>query len=256
VRYRHWKDAPTGTVRHFDADVERARGIIAAKAKEGGGYLSPSDVCRVLKSYHFPVCEQRVVAPDDDMVAAAKEVGYPLVVKVTGENIVHKSDVGGVVVGVGSDAALEDARKRIDNNLAAAGLSGDVAGYMLQEMAKPGKEVILGVVHDPTFGPLLMAGMGGKYVEILRDVCFRVMPVTDVDAAEMIRSIKAYPLLEGVRGETRVDIDFVVESIQRLAQLVSEVDGIAELDMNPVVVTPDRADCRIVDARIRISGEV
>jgi len=255
VRYRHWKDAPTGTVRHFDADVERARGIIAAKAEEGGGYLSPSDVCRVLKSYHFPVCEQRVVAPDGDMFAAAKEVGYPLVLKVTGEKIVHKSDVGGVVVGIGSDAALADARKRIDNSLAAGGLSGDVAGYMLQEMAKPGKEVILGVVHDPTFGPLLMAGMGGKYVEILRDVSFRVMPVTDVDATEMVRSIKAYPLLEGVRGETRVDIDFVVESIQRLAQLVSEVDGIAELDMNPVVVTPDRADCRIVDARIRVSGE-
>jgi len=253
VRYKEWRDAPTGEVRHFDVDTAAARDIIGARAQGGGGYLAPADVCRVLKAYGFPVCEQRVVAPDGDMLADAKKVGYPLVLKVTGEKIVHKSDAGGVVVDIKSDAGLREARARMDKSLEAAGLLGDVEGYMLQEMAKPGKEVILGVVHDATFGPLLMCGMGGKYVEILRDVAFRVMPVTDIDAAEMIRSIKAYPLLEGVRGETRVDIEFIVESIQRLAQLVSEVDGIAELDMNPIAVTPRREDCRVVDARIRVS---
>jgi acetyl coenzyme A synthetase (ADP forming)-like protein len=252
VRYREWRDAPTGEVRRFDVDSGRVREIIDARAAAGGGYLSAGDVCRVLKSYGFPVCEQRVIARDSDMLSEAGKVGYPLVLKVTGEKIVHKSDVGGVIVGINDAAELRAARARMDERLASAGLIDDVAGYMLQEMARPGKEVILGVVHDPTFGPLLMSGMGGKYVEILRDVTFRVMPVTDIDAADMIRSIKAYPLLEGVRGETRVDIEFVIESIQRLAQLVSEVDGIAELDMNPVVVTPERKDCRVVDARIRV----
>lgn len=253
VRYRQWQDAPTGEVRTFEVDVDRARAIVQAKAKEGGGYLSPGDVCRVLKSYGFPVCEQAVVGVDDDMIAAAKKVGYPLVLKVIGEKIVHKSDIGGVIVGINDSNDLEDARRRMDESLAAAGVADQVTGYMLQEMARPGKEVILGVAQDPNFGPLLMSGMGGKYVEILRDVTFRVMPVTDVDALNMVKGIKAYPLLEGVRGETRVDIEFIVESIQRLAQLVSEVDGIQELDMNPVVVTPDRADCRIVDARIRVA---
>jgi 4-hydroxybutyryl-CoA synthetase (ADP-forming) len=143
----------------------------------------------------------------------------------------------------------------MDAALAGAGVADQVTGYMLQEMAKPGKETILGMAQDATFGPLLMFGMGGKYVEILRDVKFRVMPVTDVDAKDMVEGIKSYPLLEGVRGEPRVDIEFVVESIQRLAQLVSEVDGIEELDMNPVIVTPERRDCRVVDARIKVRGK-
>jgi acetyltransferase len=106
--------------------------------------------------------------------------------------------------------------------------------------------------QDPKFGPLVMFGMGGKYVEIIRDVSFGVMPVTDIDALGMVKGIKSYPLLEGVRGEVGVDVDFIVESIQRLAQLVSDIDLICELDMNPVVVTPGREECRVVDARIRI----
>jgi acetyltransferase len=119
-------------------------------------------------------------------------------------------------------------------------------------MATPGKEIILGMTTDPKFGPLLMFGMGGKYVEVMRDITFRVLPVTDVDAQEMVRSIKSFPLLEGVRGESRVDIEFIVESIQRLAQLVSDQPGIAELDMNPVIVNTARAECRVVDARLRV----
>ena len=127
-----------------------------------------------------------------------------------------------------------------------------VDGYVVQEMALPGKEVILGVTQDPKFGPLLMFGMGGKYVEIVRDIVFRVLPVTDVDAQAMVHEIKSYPLLEGVRGEVRVDIEFIVESIQRLAQLVTDTELIAELDMNPVIVRPERGECRVVDARIRV----
>jgi acetyltransferase len=253
-RYREWQNAPVGEVKTFDVDTDNAQKIVADKVKDGGGYLAPADVCRILKSYGYPVCEQVVVGPDGDLAKAAKKVGYPLVLKVTGETLVHKSDIGGVIVGIENDGELAEARKQVDESIAAAGLAGHMTGYMVQEMAKPGKEVILGVVQDPKFGPLLMSGMGGKYVEILRDVVFRVMPVTDVDARDMVRGIKAYPLLEGVRGETRVDIEFIVESIERLAQLVSEIDGIEELDMNPVVVTPGRADCRIVDARIRVRG--
>lgn len=126
---------------------------------------------------------------------------------------------------------------------------------MIQELADTtdGKEVILGMTMDPKFGPILMFGMGGKYVEITKDITFRVMPVTDVDAREMVKAIRSYPLLEGVRGEPAVDIDFIVESVQRLAQLVADVPRIIELDMNPVIVTPDRSACRVVDARIRVS---
>jgi acyl-CoA synthetase (NDP forming) len=191
---------------------------------------------------------------DDDVTKMGKAAGCPCVLKVTGEKIVHKSDVGGVIIGIKDEKELLAARAQMEKRLREAGVWDNVEGFFVQEMAAPGKEVILGVTEDPTFGPLIMFGMGGRYVEIVRDVAFRVMPVTDVDAHDMVRSIKSFPLLEGVRGEERVDIEFVEESVQRLAQLVEAVDGIAELDMNPVIVTTDREGCRVVDARIRVAS--
>ncbi len=178
-----------------------------------------------------------------------------MVLKVISQKIVHKSDLGGVIVGINSPAALKEAREAMESSLRRAGVWDDATGFLIQEMAgrdASGKELIYGVAEDPKFGPLLMFGMGGRYVEILRDVAFRVLPVTDIDAREMVRSIRSYPLLEGVRGEARVDIEFAEEMVLRLAQLVDELEGIAELDMNPVIVTRDRAGCRVVDVRIRV----
>ena len=225
---------------------------------EGGqigenGYLRPDEVNRILSAYGLPVCGAELVALDGDLAAVAERLSYPLALKIFGESIVHKSDFGGVVLGIDDARALEDARSQMRSELETSGMLDRVEGMMVQEMAAPGKEVILGMAIDPKFGPILMFGMGGKYVEITQDIAFRVMPVTDVDAWEMVKAIKSYPLLEGVRGEPRVDIDFIIESIQRLAQLVDDVPSILELDMNPVIITPDRASCRVVDARIRIS---
>jgi acetyltransferase len=144
----------------------------------------------------------------------------------------------------------------MEASLRAAGVWDAVDGFLIQEMAGQdagSKELILGVAEDPKFGPLLMFGMGGRYVEILRDVAFRVLPVTDIDARDMVRSICSFPLLEGVRGEPRVDIEFVEEMVLRLAQLVDQLEGIVELDMNPVIVTGAREHCRVVDVRIRVS---
>lgn len=255
-QYAEWRRRPAGEVRHFDVQPDAAQAIVEAQATAGGGYLSPESAARLLDAYGFPVCRQKVVAVDGDVVGAAAEVGYPLALKVTGPAIVHKSDVGGVIIGIESPEALTAAHGRMTSALRASGALDGAEGFLLQEMASAGKEVILGVFRDQKFGPLLMFGMGGKYVEILRDVAFRVMPVTDADAREMVQAIKSYPLLEGVRGESPVDIDFIVESIQRLAQLVSEVQGIAELDLNPVVITPERATCRVVDVRVRVLDKV
>jgi acetyl coenzyme A synthetase (ADP forming)-like protein len=252
VRYSKWRTEPAGNVRKFDVDLEEVIGVLEKKHKDGGGYLESDDVCRILKAYGFPVCRQRTVPLDGDLAATAGKVGYPLVLKVAGKDIVHKTDIGGVEVGINNKKELIEARKRIESSVGAAGVVGQVEGYVVQEMAQQGKEIILGVTQDPKFGPLLMFGMGGKYVEILRDVAFRVLPVTDVDAQEMVHEIKSYPLLEGVRGDVRVDIDFITEAIQRLAQLVTDTELIAELDMNPVIVRPNRDECRVVDARIRV----
>jgi acetyltransferase len=252
-RHNNWRSIPAGEVVTFDVDKKSARDVLQAKHKSGGGYLSPDEVNSVLRAYGFPVCRHAVVPLGGDLAAAAKEVGYPLVLKAEGESIVHKSDIGGVEIDIEDEEDLIEARQRMETNVGSAGVFQQVTGYFIQEMARPGKEVILGVTQDHKFGPILMFGMGGKYVEIVRDIAFRVMPVTDLDAQEMVQEIKSYPLLEGVRGEVRVDIEFIVESIQRLAQLVSDTELIAELDMNPVIVHPERRDCRVVDARIRVS---
>jgi len=255
VRYCKWRTIPAGSVRTFKVKKKAALDVLEKKHKNGGGYLSPDEVHTVLSAYGFPVCRQTVVPLGGDLMSVAKEVGYPLVLKVDGEAIVHKSDIGGVEVGIEDEDDLVEARQRIEANVGSSGMFQQVEGFVVQEMALPGKEVILGVTQDPKFGPLLMFGMGGKYVEIVRDIAFRVLPVTDVDALEMVHEIKSFPLLEGVRGEVRVDIEFIVESIQRLAQLVTDTELIAELDMNPVIVRPERGECRVVDARIRVRGE-
>ncbi|HKW13287.1 MAG TPA: acetate--CoA ligase family protein [Candidatus Krumholzibacteria bacterium] len=260
-RYRLWRERPAGTTPTFKADATKARAIVDAKRKSGGGYLSPADTLALLEAYGFPTVGQAVVALNGDLASAAKQLSFPAVLKVVGEKIVHKSDVGGVIVGIKSSVELDRARVTMEKSLKSAGVYADATGYMVQEMVsettgngESRQEVILGMAHDAKFGPLIMFGMGGRYVEILRDVVFRVLPMTDVDAHEMVRAIRAYPLLEGVRGEKRVDIDFLEELILRLAQLVRDVEGIAELDFNPVIVSSNRAHCRIVDARVRIDS--
>ncbi|UCG52477.1 MAG: acetate--CoA ligase family protein [Candidatus Latescibacterota bacterium] len=251
--YRIWCERPEGNITTFPCEDPAIENIINDQRQSGGGYLSPVDVNRVLRAYGFPLCNVELVPTDGDVVVAAEKIGYPLVLKVHGEDIIHKSDVGGVIVDIPDERQLLGAKAQMDRSLADAGVTDRVEGFLVQEVAKSGKEVILGMTMDETFGPLLMFGMGGKYVEVLKDIAFRVMPVTDVDAIEMIKGIRSYPLLEGVRGEERVDIDFIVESIQRLAQMVNDIPAIVELDMNPVIVTADRGACRVVDSRIRVA---
>jgi acetyltransferase len=253
--YRQWCERPAGRVKRFSVrDKSSVSDLVAEKQARGGGYLSSSEAHRVLGAYGFPLCRFESVSRGGDVAAAGDRIGYPLVLKAQGEKIVHKSDFGGVIVGIENRAGLENAVRGMGLNLKRAGVGKHVEGYIVQEMAHSGKEVVLGMSTDETFGPLLMFGMGGKYVEIVKDIVFRVMPVTDVDAWEMVKGIRSYPLLEGVRGEKRVDIEFIVESIQRLAQLVSDLPGIAELDLNPVIVNPERRHCRVVDSRLRVTG--
>jgi acetyltransferase len=253
-RYRSWCEKPPGAMTIFDTSSESIESIIIHKQRSGGGYLPPNEVNSVLEAYGFPVCKAELVPLDGDVTAAGTRVGYPLVLKTYGEHIIHKSDFGGVRTNIDTPEELEAARSDMLGKLKTAGVVKNAEGFLVQEMAKGGKEVILGMTTDEQFGPILMFGMGGKYVEIIKDITFRLMPLTDVDAQEMVREIKSYPLLEGVRGEEPVDIGFIVESLQRLAQIVNDLPAIVELDMNPVIVTAEATDSRVVDARIRVAG--
>jgi acetyltransferase len=227
-----WQRRPAGEVRSFVVDRNAVAAIIQGAQAEKREKLSETEVMRVLQAYGIPVAPWRVARTLDEARAAADEIGFPVVLKTIAKAIVHKSDVGGVYVGVGDGGELVSAWTQVAVEAPRrAGIVADaVEGVLVQKMVEGGKETIVGMTSDPQFGPVLMFGLGGIYVEALGDVVFRVHPVSDVDAGEMVRSIRGFALLRGVRGEPASDTAAVEEVIQRVSQLVGEHDRIRELD--------------------------
>jgi acyl-CoA synthetase (NDP forming) len=207
-------------------------------------------VFRVLDLYGIPLARWRKVSTPEEALAAAQEIGYPVVLKAVAPSLVHKSDVGAVQVDLRDDHDLTEAIRRATGSVTGAGHR--VEGWLVQEMAKGGHEVIFGITTDPRFGPLLMFGLGGKYVEVFQDVRFGVLPLGPADASDMVRGIRGFKLLEGVRGEPGADLDLLCEILLRLAQLAQRHPRIRELDVNPFLAGPDRSTARAVDARIRV----
>ena len=183
----------------------------------------------------------------------ARQIGFPVALKLASRTIVHKTEIGAVRLGLVDEATVKHAFDEIQQSLEHAGRLHEMDGVLLQPMISGGVEVMVGVTQDPLFGPLIGFGLGGIHVEILKDVCFRVTPITDRDAAEMVRDIKGYRLLEGYRGHPPADIAAIEDLLLRIARLVEEVPQIAELDLNPVIALPPGRGCQIVDARIRVA---
>jgi acetyltransferase len=182
----------------------------------------------------------------------AKELGFPVVLKVISPDVVHKSDTGGVRVDLRSPEEVAEAYRSIVRSVREAHPDVRMEGVLVESYLKGGREVIVGMSTDPRFGPVLMFGLGGVYVEALKDVAFRVQPVTRGDAEEMVRSIRGLPILEGIRGETGSDLDTLAEVVQRVSQLVGEHDRIVELDINPFLSFPEGG--MALDARITLKS--
>jgi acetyl coenzyme A synthetase (ADP forming)-like protein len=255
-RYRRWLERPAGTVRRFeDVDAGRVRRILAEAVGAGRRRLGELDALSVLEAYGVPVVPSRGATTVDEAIEAAEAMGFPVVLKVMAPEVSHKSDVGGVIVGLQTVREVRGAYYEILDRLEEVGLSrDDVDGVLVQRMVTGGREVIIGTAFDPSFGPLVMFGLGGIYVEAVGDVVLRVHPVSDIDAAEMVRQVKGYRLLEGVRGEKGVDVAAIEDAIQRVSQLVGDFPEIAELDINPFVVfepgtRPTAVDARVILAR-------
>ncbi|MFL5383489.1 MAG: acetate--CoA ligase family protein [Longimicrobiaceae bacterium] len=247
-----WQRRPAGEVRAFDVDRARVAAIIARARAEARTKLSETEVMEVLAAYGIPVAPWKVARTPEEAGAAAEAIGWPVVLKTIAPAIVHKSDVGGVYVGVSDAEELQRAWTQVAADAPRrAGISAEaVEGVLVQKMVEGGKETIVGMTSDPQFGPVLMFGLGGIYVEALGDVVFRVHPVSDVDAAEMVRSIRGYALLKGVRGEPASDTATVEEVIQRISRLVGDHDEIRELDVNPWLAFPQGGVA--VDGRISL----
>jgi acetyl coenzyme A synthetase (ADP forming)-like protein len=241
------------------ADDHAVAALLASAGEDG--YLGPAEAFQVLALYGIPVARWRLVpagssASEDGgaaaVLAAAAEIGYPVVLKGVAPDLVHKSEARAVRVDLRSAAELAEAVAAMQGDVAAAGHR--LSGYLVQEMARGGHEVIFGLTADPRFGPLLMFGLGGKYVEVFEDVRFGVLPLDAWEAGEMVRGIRGVKLLTGVRGEPGADLELLVEVLLRLALLVERHPRIAELDVNPFLAAPTRREAKALDVRIRVSA--
>ena len=250
IRFSDWIGSPAGRIVRYRAARARVRRIIDAAVRAGRSSLLEEEGQEVLRAYGFPLPASRLAGDEAGAVRAARQIGYPVVMKISSPQIIHKSDAGGVRVNLKSDAEVRSAFRAITKSARKYDAKAEIRGVLVVEMVQGGKELILGSKMEPGFGPVIMFGMGGIYVEVLKDVVFRLAPVTDREADEMIASIKTRKLLEGVRGERPADTAKLSECIQRLSQLVSDFAEIKELDMNPVLVLEKGRGCRVVDIRI------
>ncbi len=257
-RYGAWRSAPAEATPEFSIDRARARSILEGALARGDGYLTPAETFGTLSAWGFPMARWETAVDARSAAEAAARIGYPVVLKAHGEGLLHKSDKGAVVLGIADEPSLTRAVEELAKKLEPHGFQpssgpGKGDGYLVQEQVPAGREVILGIATDPQIGPLLMVGLGGKYVEVWGDVRFRIPPVRPSEARSMIRELKGFPILAGVRGESPADLDALEEMLLRLSELVLAHPEIIEIDINPVVVGTDRATSRLVDARIRVA---
>ena len=222
--------------------------IFAVARKQGRKSLLETEAKIVCKEYGIPIAEFRLVKTEADAVKSAEEMGFPVVLKIVSPDIIHKSDVGGVMVGLKDSKDVRNGYKQILQNVKRHKADAEIVGILVQEMAPQSTEIIVGTVKDPQFGPSIMFGLGGVFVEVLKDVTFRVAPIAEDEAREMITEVKAYPLLKGYRNMPPADIDAIVSILLNTSKLVMDHQEINELDLNPIMVYEKGA--KTVDARI------
>ncbi len=254
--YAEWRARPPGVIPDFDnIDPAKARAICANALKQrGAGWLSAEETRAVLQAMGLPLPPGGTARTADDAAGLARAIGFPVAVKLSSQSIVHKTEIGAVRLNLSDGDSVRRAFEEIRDRLAREGVLDAMDGVLVQPMIPSGVEVMVGVTADPLFGPLIAFGLGGIHVEILGDVRFRITPLTDRDAAEMVREIRGYRLLEGYRGHPPGDVAAIEEVLLRVSRLVEEVPQIGELDLNPVFALPPGKGCLIADARIRVQG--
>ena len=251
ARYGRWRARPSGTVPVFaDARPERAAAIISEQLGRGMSWLAPTSVAELLHCYGLPLASTDVVSGVEEAVAAAARLGRPVALKAIATGLLHKSDAGGVMLDLDGDEQVRDAALHIKAAVEHAG--HELEGLLVQPMAPTGVELIVGVVNDRHFGPVLACGAGGTSAELIKDVAVRITPVSDRESHEMVRSLKTFPLLDGYRGATRCDVAAIEDVLLRVSAMVEAHPEIIELDCNPLIAGPDGAV--IVDARIRVEA--
>ena len=256
VEYGRWLSTEEGEVREFD-DVRASEvdEIISTARKEmdGGDWLPQNVVESILSAWGIPVLRSTVARTASDAVERAEEIGFPVALKLVSSTITHKTDVGGVRLGLESSDEVRTAFEQIRESLVERGHdAGDMEGVVVQEMAGDGVETFAGLTRDPSFGPLIAFGLGGTSVEIWQDIVFRIGPITNADAAEMTNAIRGVRLLDGYRGSPPVDRKAIEEVLQRISAMAERHPEIVEVDINPLLARPDGEGAVSVDVRMRL----
>jgi acetate---CoA ligase (ADP-forming) len=251
ARYREWRERPETAIPLIE-NIRRdeAAAIVATALCRGDGWLDAAETAALLSCYGLPLIEQRIAATVEDAGAAAEEMGEAVVLKAIAPGVIHKTEAGAVRLHLNGAEQVRAAASEMTEQLKAQGKSP--TGFVVQCMSQKGVEMLVGVVHDPQFGPVVACGAGGVQVELLRDVSVRLTPLSKEDASEMVRSLKTYPLLTGFRGAPVCDVAALEEGLLRVSSMVEDIPQIAELDCNPFVVHERGAV--ILDARIRVAA--
>jgi acetate---CoA ligase (ADP-forming) len=251
-RVREWRARPEVPDRPLTVDRDRAARLLAQARSDGRTKLTELEVLGVLSAYGIAAAPARLAHDAEDAARAAAEIGYPVAVKIISQQIVHKTEVGGVRTGIGTAVELKEACVEMLDSVSHHAPSATIDGLLVQRMISGGRETIVGVSRDAVFGPLVMFGLGGIYVEALGDVVFRIAPLGPLDVHDMLKGIRGAAILQGVRGEPPVDFAALGDVVQRVAQLAIDHEAIAELDINPLLALPQGVQA--VDARILLEN--
>ena len=251
-RQRKWMERPEGKMPVYDVDKAKAEKIIKGAVAEGRAQLTTLESIDVLDAYGIRACKYGLATNEEEVVNLGNSIGYPVVMKMTSKTTSHKTDVGGVRVNIQSEEQLREEYRDLIAKLTEKGLIDGLEGVIIQEMVKGNREMVCGIATDPQYGPMMMFGLGGVFIETMKDVTFRIAPLTDVDADEMIKSVKAYELLKGARGTKPADMAQIQETLLRLSQMVNDFKFIDELDINPLLISEKTGEGIAVDGRIKV----
>jgi acetate---CoA ligase (ADP-forming) len=252
VDYANWLDRPPRVITRFGVNRRRVERIIRRHLKTGQLQVGEAQAKAILSAYDFNVPPGQLAMSVDEAVDVADRIGYPIAMKIASPDVIHKSDLGGVKLNLGSPDAVRDAFDLMMMRIPQRVPTARIEGVYLESMVGRGREIILGMTRDPQFGPMLMFGLGGIFVEVMKDVTFHIAPITKEESLQMLRSTKSFALLKGVRGQASVDLDAIAEALQRISQLVTDFPQIVEMDINPFIVGTVGSESIAADARITL----
>jgi len=254
VDYAAWRRRPPRVVTRFPVNRRRVERVLARHVRAGALQIREVEAKEILRAYDFNVPPGEVALSVDDAVEIAQRVGYPVAIKIVSPDIIHKSDFGGVRLHLTNAEAVRDAYDLMMLRIQRRAPEARLEGVYVEKMAARGREVIIGMTRDPQFGPMLMFGLGGIFVEIMKDVTFHLAPITAEEAMQMLMGTRSYALLKGARGQAGVDLPGIANGLQRISQLVTDFPQITELDINPFIVGEVGTEPVVADARMTISG--